>query len=611
MSEKYLWASDPISLNKAVPPPTVLLKLTQFAKFASFAVAALSLVLSASTPVQQAYFKASNAEALDDFGWAVAISGNTAVVSARFESSNATGINGEQRDNSAPQSGAAYVFVRAGSNWIQQAYIKASNTGGASEGEEFGDAFGSAVAISGDTLVIGAPYEDSKATGVDGDQTNNQAIDSGAAYVFVRTGNQWIQQAYLKASNTGSGDGFGFWVGISGDTVVVGAPFEDSNATGVNGNQANNSALNSGAAYVFVRQGTNWTQQAYLKASNTGGPSTGESFGDNFGVSLGVSGDTIVVGAVYEDSGATGVNGNQISNAALQSGAAYVFVRSGTNWTQQAYLKASNTGGGDEFGFAVAISGDTVVAGAAGEDSNATGVNGKQNNNSVLSSGAVYVFVREGTQWSQQAYLKASTVGEEDGFGYSVALAGDALVVGTPGDDSKYNGINPDPSDDSAFNAGAAYVFIREGTNWTQRAYLKGSNTAGPLPGEDYGDDMGADHMVAVSGDTVIVGGHAEDSNGIGVNGSQTDRTAMNSGAAYVFTGFGVETRLALTSDGSGGYVVNFKGVPDVTYRLQRARSLSGPWETIATNTAPASGIIEYHETTPPPDGGFYRAVLP
>ena len=130
---------------------------------------------------------------------------------------------------------------------------------------------------------------------------------------------------------------------VSGDTVVVGAHREDSNATGVNGNQSDNSAVDAGAAYVFVRSGTTWSQQAYLKASNTGA-------GDCFGCSVAVSGDTVVVGALGEDSNATGVNGNQSDNSAADAGAAYVFVRSGTTWSQQAYLKASNTGAGDLFG---------------------------------------------------------------------------------------------------------------------------------------------------------------------------------------------------------------------------------------------------------------------
>lgn len=509
---------------------------------AALAVAAFTLspTLGAPTPTQQAYFKASNAGTRDEFGYSVAVSGDTAVIGARFESSSATGVNGDQTDNSAPQSGAAYAFVRNGTNWIQQAYLKASNTGGPLPGEEYGDAFGWSIAISDDTVVVGAPFEDSNAIGVNGDEHNNSAPDSGAVYVFVREGTNWIQQAYLKASNPGSGDNFGYSVAISGNTVVVGAPFEDSNATGVNGNQGNNSAAESGAAYVFMRSGTNWIQQAYLKASNSGS-------GDAFGESVGVSGDTIVIGAGGEDSNSIGVNGPQGNNSAAGSGAAYVFARNGTNWTQQAYLKASNTGAGDEFGFAVAISGDTVVAGAAGEDSNATGVNGNQGDNSTPDSGAAYVFVREGTNWSQQAYLKTSyNAAVPVGFGFSVALSVDVLVVGAPGDASNATGVNGDPTNNSATDSGAAYVFTRDGTNWSQRAYLKASNTGGPLPGEFYGDNFGADGHVAVSGDTVLVGAHAEDSSSTGVNGDQADNSAMDAGAAYVFTGFGAVTQRAV-----------------------------------------------------------------
>jgi hypothetical protein len=157
-------------------------------------------------------------------------------------------VNGNQTDNSASASGAAYVFVRDGTTWTQQAYLKASNT-------EAADNFGASVAVSGDTVVVGARFEDGNATGVNGNQGDNSAPDSGAAYIFVRDGTTWSQQAYLKASNTGAGDRFGDSVVVSGDTVVVAAEEEDSNATGVNGNQADNSAVGSGAAYVFTGLG--------------------------------------------------------------------------------------------------------------------------------------------------------------------------------------------------------------------------------------------------------------------------------------------------------------------------------------------------------------------
>ncbi|MBI5764610.1 MAG: FG-GAP repeat protein [Planctomycetes bacterium] len=468
---------------------------------------------------QQAYLKASNTGASDYFGCSVAMSGDTVVVGAYGEASNATGVNGNQANNGATNSGAVYVFVRSGEVWSQQAYLKASNT---SES----DYFGLSLAASGDTVVIGAYLEDSNATGVNGNHADNSATNSGAVYVFVRNGTTWSQQAYLKASNTGAFDNFGNWVAVSGDTVVVGAYGEDSSATGVNGNQADNSADNSGAAYIFVRSGTTWSQQAYLKASNTG-------VSDLFGLSVAVSGDSVVIGAYSEDSNATGVNGNQADNSTANSGAAYVFVRSGTTWNQQAYLKASNTGADDEFGRLLAVSGDTVVVASYAEDSNATGVDGIQTDNSASAAGAAYVFVRSGTTWGQQAYLKASNTDAGDFFGVSVAVSGDTIVVGANQEDSNATGVDGNQTDNSAANSGAAYIFVRNGTTWSQRAYLKASNT-------ELGDFFGV--SVAVSGDAVVVGAYQEDSSATGVNGNQADNSALKSGSAYAFNGVGCPT---------------------------------------------------------------------
>ncbi len=321
--------------------------------------------------------------------------------------------------------------------------------------------------------------------------------DSMARYPLTIDPN-FRHESYLEASNAESGDNFGIVVATARNTVVIGAPGEDSIATGINGDQSNNAAINSGAAYVFVRNGTSWSQQAYLKASNTGG---------GFGSSVAISGDTIVIGANRESSNAIGINGDQSNNAAINSGAAYVFIRNGTTWSQQAYLKASNTDGhalpiihGDSFGESVAIDDDTVVIGAPAEDSNATGVNGDQNNNSERYSGAAYVFTRSGSSWSQQAYLKASNTGASDNFGTSVAIAGDTVVVGARGERSNVNG---DQSNNAAEAAGAAYVFTRDGTNWSQQAYLKASN-AGEVSAEFRGDFFGG--SVDIADDTVVVG---------------------------------------------------------------------------------------------------------
>ncbi len=187
-------------------------KWNHFTKFAALVIAAFTLspALAAPTPTQQAYIKASNTGVRDEFGRSVAISGDTLVVGAYGEDRNATGVNGNQGNNNANSSGAAYVFVRVGTNWVQQAYLKASNAGGLSPGESEGDWFGFSVAVSGDTIVVGAHGEDSSATDVNGVQNNNSAIGSGAACVFVRDGTNWVQQAYLKASYTRVDDLFGF-----------------------------------------------------------------------------------------------------------------------------------------------------------------------------------------------------------------------------------------------------------------------------------------------------------------------------------------------------------------------------------------------------------------
>jgi hypothetical protein len=482
---------------------------------------------------QQAYLKASNCDAGDTFGHCVAISGDTVAIGSFGEDGAATGVNGNEADNSADGAGAVYVFVRSGSTWTQQAYVKASNT------EAF-DAFGSSVALSGDTLVVGALNESSSAVGVNGNQSSNAASGAGAAYVFVRSGSTWTQQAFLKASNTQAFDNFGHAVAIDGDTIVVSAIFESSNAVGINGNQSNNSAGAAGAVYVFVRVGSAWFQQAYIKASNTGAS-------DNFGVDLALSGNTLVVGASSEDSASVGVNGAQGSNAAPESGAAYVFVRSGSTWSQQAYLKASNTESFDGFGFTVAVSGDTVLVGAGGEDSNANAVNGNQSNNLLTSAGAAYVFVRSGTTWSQQAYLKPANAGALDIFGHQVAIDGDVAVVASREEQSAATGINGDASDNSLFSAGAAYVFARTGSTWSQQAYVKPSNTSA-------GDVFA--FAIDLSGDTLVASSLGEDSAATGVNGNEADESAPEAGAAYVYTvPCGQSSPYGTGCAGAGGFV--------------------------------------------------------
>ena len=466
---------------------------------------------AAAVLAQTAYGKASNPDAADAFGNAIALSGDTLAVAAHGEDSAARGINGDQTDNSSTSAGAVYVFVRNGTTWSQQAYLKASNS-------ESLDGFGSAIALSGDTLVVGAPGE---ASGSASDQSNNAVSQAGAVYVFVRNGTTWSQQAYLKASNIGVSDSFGGAVAVSGDTLAVGAMFEDSAATGVNGNQNDNSIISGGAVYVFQRTGQTWAQQAYVKASNTGS-------GDLFGASVALSGDTLAVGAPSEDSAATGVNGNQNDNSASESGAAYVFQRTGQTWAQQAYVKASNTQRGVNstaaFGTSISLSGDTLAVGATHES------------NGGSATGAAYMFARSTGQWTQQAYLKASNFARGDLFGGSVAVSGDLVVVGATDEDSIATGVNGDQNDNSAIHAGAAYLFARSAGQWSQQAYIKASNTELAVDAGErifFNDRFG--RSVTISGNTLVVSSTGEASGSAGFDGDQADNSKPTAGAVYVF----------------------------------------------------------------------------
>jgi trimeric autotransporter adhesin len=475
---------------------------------------------------ESVYVKASNTDAGDGFGRTVAFSAErtTLVVAARNEQSNATGINNNQADDSAVGAGAVYVYNWYGSTGELQAYIKASNTAAQ-------DSFGWSIALSadGNTLAVGATGEDSNATGINNSQLNELASTSGAVYLFVRNGATWTQQAYIKPSNTGAGDIFGYSVALSsdGNTLVVGSPGEDGGVPGVNGNQMDNTVSSAGATYVFTRTGSTWMQQAYIKASNP-------DPGDDFGNALALSGDgnTLAIASPLENSNATGINGDEADNSAGESGAVYVFMRNGSVWSQQAYVKASNTGMADIFGTSLALSfdGNTLVVGAAGEDSNATGIDGDQADNSAAGAGAVYVFGRSGTMWSQQAYVKASNTGLGDAFGLSVSLSADGnrMAVGAPDESSNVIGLNGDQTNDLASEAGAAYVFVRVGSTWTQQAYVKASNTEA-LDGFGYSVALSAD------GIGLAVGAADEDSGGTDVGGNQLNNFASGAGAVYVY----------------------------------------------------------------------------
>jgi hypothetical protein len=489
---------------------------------------------SGAGPLRQlAYLKASNPSEDAHFGCggtltghagnssALSADGNTIAVGAPHENSGAKGINGNQNDHSLYSSGAVYVFTRRGDAVEQQAYIKASNP-------DEGANFGSSVVLSrdGNTMAVSTIYEASAATGINGNQNDKSIPEAGAVYVFTRTGTTWSQQAYIKASNTGTaavgegfaeGDQFGYSLALSadGNTLAVGAIGEDSNATGVNGNQADNSANQSGAAYVFTRTGTTWSQQAYVKSSMTR-PNV------LFGYSIGLSGngDTLAVAEYDADRG---------------KGALYVLTRSGATWSHQARVQAENGEIQDSLGYSLAISedGNTIASGAADEDCLKPGINptGCENDQaSNLSSGAAYVFVRNGTTWTQQAFIKASNPGKEDWFGVRIAISGDGntVAVSAPNEDSAARGINGNQNDESAQEAGAVYFFTRTGTTWAQQAYVKSSNATA-------GDEFGSSIALSRDGRTMVVGSRGEDSAAKGVNGNQADNSIRDAGAAYLF----------------------------------------------------------------------------
>src|ERR1022692_1865933 len=366
--------------------------------------------------------------------------------------------------------------------WTQEATLTASDG-------LAGDAFGVSVSVSGDTAVVGA---DIKKIGLNTQQ--------GEAYVFVRSGTTWTQQQTLPAPDGVAGNLFGFSVSVSGDTAVVGAPNQDENDS-------------PGAAYVFTRSGTTWTQQQKLTASDG-------SLVNEFGISVSVSGDTAVVGAFQHQPVA----------------AAYVFVRSGTTWTQQQKLTASDPVAGDDFGFSVSVSGDTAVVGASFAAFGGS-----------VSQGKAYVFVRSGTTWTQQQKLTASDGVAGDAFGFSVSVSGDTAVVGATGNNSQ----------------GAAYVFVRSGTTWTQQQKLTASDG---VAGDFFGRSVSVDQGTA----------------GIG---AQAKNSAQ--GAAYVFRNTGSSGPDFLITK---SHVGNFTpGQVGATYTIT----------VMNTGTASTAGAVTVTDTVP------------
>ena len=439
----------------------------------------------------------------------------------------------------------------------QVAIVKASNPGmfdHFGEGGALDGHIGASVALSGDgtTLAVGAQHESSSARGINGNQNDDSAYGSGAVYVFTGGGANWTQQAYVKASNADGSDHFGNVVALSDDghTMAVAAYWESSASTGVNGDQADNSIPQAGAAYIFTRDGDTWSQQAYLKASNTGwaGENGLLGDGDQYGFSLALSGDgnTVAVGAITEDSNGTGINGNQADDSAISAGAVYVYSRTGDEWSLQAYIKSPTTAdadptNGDFFGFSIGLSddGNTLAVGVYDEDGASRKINGPIDGER-RGSGAAYVFTREGATWSRQAYIKVSNAEGGDSWGISVALSGDGntLAMGTADEDCPATGVNPGGCDDDRAantSVGAAAVFVRNGTTWTEQAYIKASNTGV----EDW---FGVRLALSDDGNVLAVGGPNEDGASQGINNGQpNDDSAIEAGALYLFSRSGTE----------------------------------------------------------------------
>jgi len=372
----------------------------------------------------------------DAFGYALAISGDTAVVGAVTADTEA-GVD----------AGAAYVYVRIGNDWVHQADLIPADLAA-------GDQFGYSVAIDGDTIVVGADWVDLPGKS-----------NCGAAFVFVRNGTTWTQQQKLIAFDGAASDFFGVSAGISGDTVVIGAPGDNTSG-----------GTNAGSAYVYVRQGTSWIEQDRLFASDA----AANDFFSGYAVSI--DGDTIVVGAI-----------NDNTAAGTDAGSAYVYVRSGTSWSQEAHLIPSPHAAFDYFGASVALSGDTIIASASSDT--IAGVD----------AGSAFVFRRTGTTWTQEALLFSPVPFAGELFGWWVGLSGDRAIVGAPAD----------PNIGVGSESGTAYVFERAEGIWTATAHLVPHDGAA-------GDDFGA--CVAISGTTVIVGADYDDT-----------IAAPNAGSVYVF----------------------------------------------------------------------------
>jgi hypothetical protein len=445
----------------------------------------------------ESYLKPPNIISANDeifaFGNSISISGNTVAVGAPGEKSTTTSIiNGSDlssTNNNGNQNGAVYVFKQNGSSWSHEAYLKPPNN---DDFDHF-DQFGYSVSISGDTIAVGSPGEDSLTStiinGSDLSSTNNDGSRNGAVYVFKRNGNIWSHEAYLKPPNNSYNDSFGNSVSISGDTIAVGAEWEGSTTTNIiNGSDlsSTNNDSNCGAVYVFRRNNIIWSFESYLKPPNN----SNIQFSDygSFGYSVSISDETIAVGAPGEKSTTnTIINSSDLSSTNYngdRNGAVYVFKRNANMWSHQAYLKAPNNSNGDSFGYSVCIDSDTIVVGAPYEESNKNLVINNPDlsstNNNGYQNGSAYVFKRDNNIWAFEAYLKAPNTSQRDIFGFSVSIFSNLIVVSAPYEESTssaiINGTDLSSTNNDGYRNGAAYVFMKNNNQWLHTTYLKAPN---------------------------------------------------------------------------------------------------------------------------------------